>query len=147
MVMGGTQSPYASIPHSSTELLVHGASSWTTTGSLPASIEGGRGTNIDNKVLVMGKCKVLNRSLLPSLSLVVVTKLKPSYPSLTSLFVGGYGGGWVNDVWYLGFLDDVYEYDEVLGVWTNIGKMSMRKSGHALSVINFNEVKDYTNCD
>ena len=66
---------------------------------------------------------------------------------MTSLFVGGYGGGWVNDVWYLGFLDDVYEYDEVLGVWTNIGKMSMKKSGHALSVINFNEVKDYTNCD
>ena len=74
MVMGGRQSPYASFPHSSTELLVHGASSWTPTGSLPASIEGGRGTNIDNKVLVMGKCKVLKRSLLPSLSLVVVTK-------------------------------------------------------------------------
>ena len=55
--------------------------------------------------------------------------------------------GLVNDVWYLGFHDNVYEYDEVLGVWTNIGKMSMKKAGHALSIINFNEVKDYTNCD
>ena len=60
MVMGGTQSPYASFPHSSTELLVQGASTWTNTGSLPAWIKAVRGTNIDNKVLVMGKSRVLN---------------------------------------------------------------------------------------
>ena len=39
---------------SSTELLVETASAWVFTGELPSPLEGLRGANIDNKILVTG---------------------------------------------------------------------------------------------
>ena len=44
-----------------------------------------------------------------------------------------------------GTLDDVLEYDEVSGVWNTIGGMSLKREHHAVSVINYNSIKDYCN--
>ena len=41
------------------------------------------------------------------------------------------------------YLDDILEFDEVAGTWQPIGKMRHTRSKHAMSVVNFNEVKDY----
>ena len=41
------------------------------------------------------------------------------------------------------YLDDILEFDEVAGTWQSIGKMRHTRSKHAMSVVNFNEVKDY----
>ena len=50
LVTGGL----GSRPLSSTELLVEGSSHWVKTGNLPTPLEGLRGANIDNRVLMTG---------------------------------------------------------------------------------------------
>ena len=45
---------------------------------------------------------------------------------------------------FIGY-DDVLEYDEESGVWKTIGSMSMTRGSHAVSVINYNSIKDYCN--
>ena len=41
--------------------------------------------------------------------------------------------------------DDVLEYDKEEQVWNKIGTISMKRYNHAVSVINYNSVKDYCN--
>ena len=41
--------------------------------------------------------------------------------------------------------DDVLQYDEVAGEWRSIGRMTVARQQHGVSVINFNEIKDYCN--
>ena len=41
--------------------------------------------------------------------------------------------------------DDILEYDEEKEEWNKIGTTSMKGAGHAVSVINYNSIKDYCN--
>ena len=41
--------------------------------------------------------------------------------------------------------NDVLEYDEESGVWITIGSMSIKRANHAVSVINYNSIKDFCN--
>ena len=43
------------------------------------------------------------------------------------------------------YYEDVLEFDDVNGVWNNIGKMRMARTSHAVSMINFNKIQDYCN--
>ena len=53
LVAGGT-TDYAYIDSDSTELLVHGASSWTYAGPLPCAIYGLQVVSLDNQVISNG---------------------------------------------------------------------------------------------
>ena len=55
-----------------------------------------------------------------------------------------YAGGRTNggDDW-TGYLDEVLEYDKESGVWKTIGIMTMKRTEHAVSVINYNSIKEY----
>ena len=51
---------------------------------------------------------------------------------------GGQGGG--------GYNDDILMFDPESGSngqWRRIGTMKMKRRGHAMSVINYNQIKDY----
>ena len=48
-------------------------------------------------------------------------------------------GGWSG----LDALDDVLEYDEEKQEWNPIGTISLKKAYPAVSVINYNSIKDY----
>ena len=41
--------------------------------------------------------------------------------------------------------NDVQEYDVENHLWIKIGEISMKRSYHAVSVINYNSIKDYCN--
>ena len=41
--------------------------------------------------------------------------------------------------------DDVLEYDEQKKEWNKIGSMSIKRREHAVTVVNFNSIKDYCN--
>ena len=41
------------------------------------------------------------------------------------------------------YLDDILEFNENSGEWQQIGKMRRTRVDHAMSVVNYNEVKDY----
>ena len=41
--------------------------------------------------------------------------------------------------------DDVMEFDAEELVWNKIGSMLMKRTSHAVSVINYNSIKDYCN--
>ena len=53
-------------------------------------------------------------------------------------YAGGNGPG-------VGILDDVLEYDEEMQEWNKIGSMSIKKRSHAITVVNYNSIKDYCN--
>ena len=50
-------------------------------------------------------------------------------------------GGWDRDIG--DYLDDVLMFDEEAEVWQKVGTMTMARGGHGVSVINFNEIRDY----
>ena len=54
-----------------------------------------------------------------------------------------------HDLFYIlhnaGILDDVLEYDEEKQEWNKVGTLTMRRENHAVSVINYNSIKDYCN--
>ena len=41
--------------------------------------------------------------------------------------------------------EDVLEYDEEMQEWNKIGSMSIKRSNHAVTVVNYNSIKDYCN--
>ena len=43
------------------------------------------------------------------------------------------------------YYEDVLEYDEQKMEWNNIGSMSIKRSAHAITVVNYNSIKDYCN--
>ena len=44
-----------------------------------------------------------------------------------------------------GTLDDVLEYDQDKQEWNKIGSMSMKRRDHAVTVVNYNSIKEYCN--
>ena len=43
------------------------------------------------------------------------------------------------------YYDDVLEYDEQKQEWNKIGSMSITRYNHAVTVVNYNSIKDYCN--
>ena len=41
--------------------------------------------------------------------------------------------------------NDVLEYDMEEQLWNTVGSMTMKRSRHAVSVINYNSIKDFCN--
>ena len=41
--------------------------------------------------------------------------------------------------------DDILEFNAEDGTWTTVGSMSISRSSHAVSVINYLEIADYCN--
>ena len=52
-----------------------------------------------------------------------------------------FAGGWDRDIG--DYLDDVLMFDEEADVWQYVGTMTVARGGHGVSVINFNEIRDY----
>ena len=110
----------------STELLVHGAAEWTSTGALCSPRYLARGVTINNKIIVTG----------------MLTHFCALDDFLAILKGGseGYIGASSNTL-----LDDILQFDAEAGEWQLIGHMRFARGEHATSVINFNEIKDYCN--
>ena len=62
-----------------------------------------------------------------------------------SFGIRGYISGGQDDNGIQSYYEDVLEFDDVNGVWNNIGKMRMARTSHAVSMINFNKIQDYCN--
>ena len=41
------------------------------------------------------------------------------------------------------YYDDILEYDVEEEAWSKVGSMSMKRASHAVSVINYLDIKDY----
>ena len=115
----------------STELLLPSTTSWTKINSaaLPSPRNFLRGATLDNKVVVTGT----NIDTL----IIIRHNLFCKYYNLL-LNAGGLDSS--SEI-----LDDVLEYDEESEVWIKIGTMSLKRMEHAVSVINYNSIKDYCN--
>ena len=51
------------------------------------------------------------------------------------------GSFWDNYTYY----EDVLEYDEQKREWNKIGSMSIKRSFHAVTVVTYNSIEDYSN--
>ena len=104
-------------PVYSTELLVHGAASWSysvslTTTEWPTFV---KAVTLNNKILFTGN--FTEKSVLNNEGL--------------------------NFVFDSGTLEDILEFDEISGVWKKVGSLRSARRDHAASVINYNAIKDY----
>ena len=71
-----------------------------------------------------------------------IVNLYKCYNSLHNHNAGGsYYDGSPTD----GRYEDVLEYDEEKKEWNKIGSMSIKRSSHAVTVVNYNSIKDYCN--
>ena len=120
---------------SSTELLLPSATSWTFSAALPSPREYLRGATLDNKVVITGS----NTDIL-IIYIKYITRHDLSYKYYNSLLHNA--GGWGSNS---ETLDDILEYDEEKQEWNKIGTISMKRELHAISVINYNSIKDYCN--
>ena len=64
---------------------------------------------------------------------------------ISSHIAGGYGDIYHSGGYYIGsgYYNDVLEYDEEEQAWKKIGEMTLKRTQHAVSVINYNSIKDY----
>ena len=53
-------------------------------------------------------------------------------------------GGRISDGTWT-YYDDVLEYDEEKQEWNKIGSMSTTRESHAVTVVNYNSIKDFCN--
>ena len=116
---------------SSTELLLPSATSWSYSAALPSPRYSPRGATLDNKVVITGT----NSDTL----IIIRHDLYKHYNSLHN--AGGHYYDDSTNTWTT--YNDVLEYDEEEQVWNKIGTTSMKRSYHAVSVINFNSIQDY----
>ena len=104
---------YTTTVHS-TELLVHGAASWSysvslTTTEWPTFV---KAVSLNNKILFTGN--FTEKSVLNNEGL--------------------------NFVFDSGTLEDILEFDEISGVWKKVGSLRSARRDHAASVINYNAI-------
>ena len=140
LVTGG--SPLSSAGDT-TELLVHGDNSWTSSGRLPTPRTRLRGATINNKIVVTGRdVTIVTWSSCANQFMLLFITLYFSFGKRLNLFF--FSGG-QDDNGIQSYYEDVLEFDDVNGVWNNIGKMRMARTSHAVSMINFNKIQDYCN--
>ena len=53
-----------------------------------------------------------------------------------------YAGGWDGNI-----LDSILQFDGESQQWEEIGQLRLKRSYHAMSVININKIAAYLNCD
>ena len=107
---------------SSTELLREGSRAWVATGQLPGQPRGFlRGVSLDNRVLMTGKDP------------------RHQYWDHDYSISGGYHafGRSGRPV------DDIVEFDPKTGQWKEVGKMLEKRYGHAMAVVDWDDVKQY----
>ena len=108
---------------SSTELLREGSKAWVTAGQLPGQPRKMlRGVSVDNRVLMTGKDP------------------RHQYWDHDYSISGGY---YTNDQDYGQSVDDIVEYDPETGQWKEVGRMLEKRDGHAMAVVDWNEIKQY----
>ena len=106
----------------STELLVTGESQWTTARSLPSRRYGHTAVTLGNRLIIAGEIMIGVRNT------VNITWLH---------LLGGYTG---SSPYYL---DEMLEWDPSTGNWKEFGKLSHKRDGHAMSVVDLNDVEQY----
>ena len=114
----------------STEILLPSATSWSYSGALPSPRNMLRGATLDNKVVMIGTNSY-------TLIFICHSLFYKYYNSLLN------AGGQYWDGSTSTFYEDVLEYDVESGVWRTMGTMTLKRSYHAVSVINFNSIQDY----
>ena len=103
--------------------MVEGSSSWTiAAGELPVAIYGLRAVSVNNRVLITGN-QHCNEAII-------------SYNYYSNIT----GGLHFESVSYQ---DDVLEFRKEDQSWTRIGKMSVGRSSHGVSVVNAADVAEY----
>ena len=150
LVTGGRVSP--GIYLDSTELLYPSATSWSYSGALPSTRGWLRGATLDNKVVVAGTnidtliiySVILHRQIILLFKICLSISYRLILLCCYKYYIIHNTGGYE----YFGrqtYFDDVLVYDEEEQVWIKVGVMSQKKREHAVSVINFNSIKDYCN--
>ena len=107
---------------SSTELLREGSKAWVTAGQLPGQPRKMlRGVSVDNRVLMTGK------------------EIRHHYWDHDYSISGGYHafGRSGRPV------DDIVEFDPETGEWKELGKMLDERFGHAMAVVDWDDIKQY----
>ena len=117
------------LPSDSTELLVQGASSWTSSAPLPSPRSSLRAATLSNKIVATGT---------PHFSYSYIAAW------LIHCIAGGVGH-WDWDSSAYTKYDDILEFDEEKLVWNKIGSMSINRYDHAVTVINYLSIVDYCN--
>ena len=111
----------------STELLLPSATSWSYSAPLPSPRYLLRGATLDNKVLMTGTWyfDIIHHELCCC--------------KFYNLLLNAGGDG------ISGVLNHILEYDNEKQLWNTVGTMTVKRSEHAVSVINYNSIKDYCN--
>ena len=117
---------YTSI--ASTELLLHGDSTWTQVGSLPHSLFGLKAVSLNNEVIATGDVYQLQFQYV-----VVIVPISK-------------GGTHRNDLIDLGINQKtVLKFDPITFQWSEVGTMKKKRSNHAISAVNAEDVAEYCN--
>ena len=113
-----------------TEPLLPFATPWTTiqSAALPSTRRYLRGATLDNKILMTGT----------NIDTSIIMRHDLFY--LRILQIHNAGGSSRSGHW-----DEVLEYDEQEVQWKKIGSMSIKRYIHAVTVVNYNSIKDYCN--
>ena len=124
LVTGGWQGGW--YPMLSTELLVPGSGSWRLTGLLHRPMEGVGVATVDNTVFLTGD--------------YIIVSLGPVYLQMFGCIPGGYDG----DYDYGGDYDydEILQFDAATEEWRLAGRMVEPRGYHAVSTINFEDVRD-----
>ena len=106
----------------STELLVAGAATWLTAGTLPSHRFGLRGVTLNNKIIMTGQPSSIPGDCLQSIQPFV-------------------GGRFSSSSWAA--TEDVLMFDAGTAQWRRVGAMEERRGFHALSRVNYNAIKHH----
>ena len=125
--------------HESTEPLLPFATPWTTiqSAALPSTRRYLRGATLDNKILMTGT----------NIDTSIIMRHNLFYKIQLQFNLLHNAGGYYYDRYTATatYYEDVLEYDEQKQEWNKIGSMSIRRYEHAVTVINYNSIKDYCN--
>ena len=123
-------------PLTSTEIFIHGHTSWTEVGELPFPVMYGRGTvSIDNLIIATGH--MISNVVLDNLHI---------YFALPTYLTGGFNGydsagNWVGQT--SGHKDTILRFEPSSLQWAEVGAMSRPRASHALSLLRVEEVQQY----
>ena len=111
---------------SSTELLREGSKAWVTAGQLPGQPRKMlRGVSVDNRVLMTGK------------------EIRHHYWDHDYSISGGHYEVAQANGRSGRSVDDIVEFDPETGQWKEVGKMLEKRYGHAMAVVDWDDIKQY----
>lgn len=101
----------------STELLVHGDSSWSEAGPLPVAMTGLRVVSLNNQIISTGE------------------NISRYRPKITNPHLGG----WDGTVKF----KTIVKFDTISLSWTQVGEMTKSRSYHGASVVKVKDVDQF----